>query len=158
MPIPSRLTDREAAIDAVLRFVEGLDDADASLVNSAFTPDATIDLSPISNIGLAFSELSGRDTIVDKLLNSVGPLDSSHHVSNFRVNIAGDSATLTCYALAQHFRTGQGPSPEHRSYFLMGNRYQADLVRGGDGDWRIRRLVVKCAWSEGDIGVLKNEV
>ena len=122
MANPSGLSDREAAVEAVLRFFEGLDDADASLVHSAFTPDATVDLSPISNIGTPFSELSGRDTIVDRLLKSVGPLDSTHHLSNFRVNVIGDSATLTCYALAQHFRTSQGPLPEERRYFLMGIR------------------------------------
>lgn len=67
---PSGLTDREAATDAILRFVEGLDDADASLVHSAFTPEAAVDLHPISNIGIPFSELSGCDTLVSTLMKT----------------------------------------------------------------------------------------
>jgi hypothetical protein len=91
MASPSELTDCEAAIDAVLHFVKGLDDADPSLIYSAFTSNATVDLSPISKIGLAF-ELNGRDTVVNKLLKGVGRLDSTHHVGNSRVTLAGDSA------------------------------------------------------------------
>jgi hypothetical protein len=75
---------------------------------SAFTTDATVDLSPLSNIGLLFPASISRDTSVEKLLKSVGPLDSTHHVSNFRVSVSGNTATLTCCALAQYFRTRQG--------------------------------------------------
>lgn len=89
MASPSELTDCEAAIDAVLRFVKSLDNADPSLLYSAFTSNATVDLSPICKIGLAFFELNDRDTIVSKVLKSV---DSTHHVSNSRVTLAGDSA------------------------------------------------------------------
>lgn len=151
------LTNREAIIDALLRFVEGLDDADPSLLHSAFTPTASVDTRPISSIGIPFSEYSGRDTIVSTLLTAVGALDTTHQLSNFRVNVTGeeDKATLTCHALAQHFRAGQGAStaPEHGAYFLMGNRYQSELVRDGQ-DWRIEKLVIKCVWSQGDVSVL----
>ncbi len=75
---PQGLTDHEAAIDAVLRFVIGLDDADADFVRSAFTPDAVVDLRPASVIGVDLPELRGRDTIAVGLLKSVGPLDTRH--------------------------------------------------------------------------------
>ena len=69
--------------------------------------------------------------------------------------MTGDEGHLDCYALAQHFRAGEGPEPKHRG-FLMGNRYDTDLARG-EGKWRVRRLVVICMWSEGDIKVVENE-
>jgi hypothetical protein len=75
-----------------------------------------VDLSLLRNIGLSFSAFIGRDTSVEKLLKSIGPLDSMHHVSNFRVSVSGDIATLACYALAQYFWTGQGLSLEHSNY------------------------------------------
>jgi hypothetical protein len=99
MSSPSGLTDREAAIDAVLHFVEGLDDGDASLVRSARSPKMPLSTSrPSATLASHSPSSVYRDTIVDKLLKSVGPLDSTHHVSNFRVNMTGASATLTCYA------------------------------------------------------------
>ena len=154
-PNPNALTDREAIIDTLLRFVEGLDTHSTSLVHSAFTVNAVVDLRPISNIGLSFPELVGADNAVAGLSKAVGELDISHHLSNFRVTVTGDKGHLTCYALAQHFKAGEGPKAECRG-FLMGNRYQVDLVRG-QGEWRMRRLVVSCMWSEGNIGVLKKE-
>jgi hypothetical protein len=158
MSSPSGLTDREAAIDAVLHFVEGLDDGDASPVRSAFTVDATVDLSSISNIGLPFSAL--RVPRHDRRQAAEERWPARQHASRKQFprqpeGCVSDVDLLR--TLAQHFRTGQGPSPEHRGYFLMGNRYQADLEGEVAGEWRIRRLVVKCAWSDGDISVLKKE-
>lgn len=151
--IHAGLSDREAVIDAVLRFVIALDDNDEGLLISAFTEDAVVDLGPASVIGIPFSELSGRDKVAKTLLKSVGPLDTTHMTSNFRVSVVGDTAQLSCYALASHFRPGQGPSPEHHKGFTMANRYTTELVRD-DGAWRIRHMVINCTWSDGDIGVI----
>jgi len=90
---------------------------------SAFTTDATVDLSPLSNIDLPFSAFISRDTSVEKLLKSVDPLGGTYRVSNFRVSVGGGTAILTCYAPAQYFRTGLGPSLERSGYFLMGDRH-----------------------------------
>ncbi len=147
------LTDREGAIDAVLRFVEGLDDNNSELIYSAFTEDASVDLRQLSNIGKDFHELQGREKIMATLLKGIGPIDTSHMLNNFRVVIDGHKASLTCYALAQHFRAGEGPPP-HTNEFLMCNRYQAEIVRENDQMWRIQRIAIRCAWSTGDLGVL----
>lgn len=153
--IPRDLTDREAAIDAVLRFVIGLDDSDADLVRSAFTKDAVADLRPASVIGVELPELKGRDAIASGLLKTVGPLDTMHASSNFRVWIDDETAKLTCAVIAKHFPPGEGPSPKHAKSFTMGNRYTANLVRQ-DRTWLIAHITVACDWSEGDIGVLKS--
>lgn len=59
----SALSDHESAIDAVLRFVESLDDDNAFLVHFTVTSDTIIDLSPISDINHSFSELIGREPL-----------------------------------------------------------------------------------------------
>lgn len=150
------MTDREAAIDAVLRFVIGLDDADVDLVASAFTPDAVADVRGLSSIGIDYPELVGRDKVVSTLMNGVGVLDTTHQLGNFRVALNNDSAHLDCYVLAQHWRPGQGASPEHSAEFTMTNRYKVDLVRTSDGSWRMKKIIINCAWSKGDLGVLKH--
>ena len=120
---------------------------------SAFTEDATVDLSGLSNIGKKFHELRGRDQIASTLLKGIGAIDSSHTLNNFRVDVKERQATVTCYALAQHYRAGEGPTPDTRE-FLMCNRYRADVVPGGEGLWRIKSMAIRCAWSTGDLGVL----
>ena len=147
------LSEREGAIDAVLRFVEGLDDNNEELVYSAFTEDASVDLRGLSNIGKEFHVLEGREKVASTLLQATGHIDTSHALSNFRVTVNGRQAKLTCYAQAQHFRAGEGPTPVTKE-FLMCNRYQAEVVRGTEGVWRIQHIAIRCAWSSGDVGVL----
>ena len=150
-----KLLDHNAAIDALHRFVYGLDLADASLVSSAFILDATVDLTPFNKLGFSFKVLSGKDLIVETLMAGVGSIDSSHHLSNFRVKISENDAYLTCYSLAQHFRPGEGPGLQFQDYLLLGNRYTADLVRDGE-EFKIKKIVIDCAWSVGTKDVISH--
>ena len=82
-------------------------------------------------------------------------MDTTHMLSNFRTSISDDEAQFECHALAQHWRPGEGRTPEvggERSY-LMGNRYKGTLIKGADGLWRIERFELWCVWSQGDVGV-----
>ena len=146
----SGLTDREAVIDAVLRMAQGLDDADPDLLRSAFVPDAVFDVTPVNKIGRQYKVLHGVDTIVEGVMGSVGPMDTTHSVTNFRVQLSGDSARVTAYAIAQHFSAGEGPDPTKKGYFLMGNRYTATAVRAEEGLWRLKQMTVDCTWCHGD--------
>jgi hypothetical protein len=103
-----QLLDHNAATNAVTCFVGGLDLPSESLVRSAFFPDAVVDLTPVNKLGFSFGVLNGKDAITEHVMAGVGSIDSSHHVSNIRVNINGDEVHLTCYFLAQHFRLGEG--------------------------------------------------
>lgn len=148
------LVDRAAVADTLHRYAAGLDHGDAELLTSSLTEDATVDLTPATaKIGLEFPVLTPRDVVVGALIPAVGPLDTSHVISNIRTTVDGDTAHTRCYAMAQHFPAGQGPRPEQTRQALMMNRYDADLVRDGD-DWRIRRLTIDSAWFSGDPTVL----
>jgi hypothetical protein len=148
------LADHDAVLDAVQRYTQALDRYDGALLESALTEDATVDLSPaIARMGGEFPPLSPRAVILEQLLPAVGPLDTSHAISNPRISLDGDTATLTCYALAEHYPPGQGSDPKVTRHALMMNRYTADLVRDG-GQWRIRTLVIENSWFRGDITLL----
>lgn len=155
MPNAGNLTDREAAIDAIVRFVVSLDSGDADMCTSSLTHDAIMDLTPLSNIGMQRGVVEGRDTVVNTLMTAVGkPLDTTHSATNIRCSVDGDSADLTCCVLAQHFRRGEGPKPEFREYYLMGIQYVATILRVEDL-WRVSKLVLTPAWTVGNPDVMK---
>lgn len=151
------LSDREACTDTILRFVEGIDDASEQLLESAFTEDAFFDLTAVSVIGAEFGTVSTRKNIVPHLMKSVGTsMDSLHQVTNFRINVEGDSAQLSCHVLAQHYRPGEGSALDKPDKLLMGNRIRAGLVRADGGLWRIQKLQLRNQWAEGTLDLFKH--
>lgn len=155
MPNIGGLTDRESAIDAIIRFVCALDEGDPELSASSLTEDAIMDLTPFNKVGLNYQPVHGRTAIVDRLMTAVGkPLDTTHCATNIRCIVNGDTADLSCCVLAQHFRGGEGPSPEFQDYYLFGNQYKATVVREGDL-WRVNRLTITPAWTQGNPDVMK---
>lgn len=85
----------------------------------------------------------------------------SHHLSNFRVklNRGLDQAAVTCYALAQHFRAGEGRDPNEKDYLLFASTYWADVIKEGHSEealWKIRRLKPTNLWCEGNRSVVDN--
>ncbi|KAK4944504.1 hypothetical protein LTR10_016178 [Elasticomyces elasticus] len=155
MPNAGGLTDREAAIDAIIRFVCSLDEGDDELCASAFTEDIYVDLTPFQKVGMKYDPVVGRQAVVERMMNAVGkPLDTTHCATNVRCTVTGGTADLTCCVMAQHFRGGQGPSPEFQDYYFFGNQYKASLVREGDL-WRVNRLMITPAWVQGNPDVMK---
>lgn len=148
------LTDREAAIDAIIRFVVSLDEGDSELCASSLTEDAVMELD-FSKVGMNDEPSIGRAVVVERLMTAVGKsLDTTHMATNIRCAVNGDSADLTCCVLAQHFRFGQGPSPEFQDYYLFGNQYKASIVRDGDL-WKASKLRISPAWTQGNPEVMK---
>jgi len=146
----SALLDRAAITDTLHRYAAGLDLGDAELLTSSLTEDATVDLGPaMRRMGYEFPPLAPRETVVGGLIEAVGPLDSSHSISNVRVTVDGDSATVYAYAQAQHFKPGTGSDPAVTRHVLLMNRYTATMVRDGD-QWRIKHLDIANAWMDGD--------
>ena len=145
--------DRFEIADTMHRYAFGLDHNDADALASAFTEDCIFDFTPAgAKLGLHFPKLNGRDAVVKSLISLLGPLDTSHTVSNLQVRISGDSATLLAYVMAQHFMPGDGPRRGTENALLM-NRYHCELVRDGE-KWRLSRVRVDNAWAEGDPEIL----
>jgi hypothetical protein len=138
------LTDREAIVDALNRFTTGLDTADAALFDSAFFSDARFEMN-----GQA---LDGLDVIHERLYNLVSKLDTTHFITNVRANVeAGSSkASMTATALAKHYRSGQGQTPNAHC-FSAGSRYTVDCMKEENGSfWKIKHFKGESVWFEGD--------
>ena len=141
--------DRADIADALYRYAFGLDHGDEDSLASAFSEDCIFDFTPAAaKLGIKFAVLKGRDAVVRTLIPLIGPLDTSHCASNLQIEVAGDTATLHAYMMSQHFMPGQG-SRQGSDHTLFMNRYDADLVLDGPA-WRIKRVTIDNAWSEGD--------
>lgn len=155
MPNKGGLTDREAAIDALHRFLWALDEGNDTLSASSLTLDAVMVLQFTHN-GAKPREVLGRETIVELLMSAVGrPLDTTHMATNVRCEVEGNEAKLQAQILAQHFRGGEGLGPEFGDYYLFGNIYKCDIERADHGLWKISRVTIKAAWTQGNPEVMK---
>lgn len=143
------LTDREAVADALYRAVIGIDTNDRALWDSAWVK--TGDGCCVMN----GTEIKGAD--LDKIFENVGPMDTTHHVSNVRVNLAenADNATATAYGLHQHYRQGEGAQPGAKN-LLVGGRYNCELIKDHEsGLWRMKKWIFDIVWRNGDSAVMQ---
>lgn len=148
----SSLTTREAIIDALYRAIIGFDRYDTTVFNSALAEDASFEL----RAGQP-RIINSLPTIRTELLDHVGPMDTTHMISNVRVDVRDGASTahLTAYALAQHCPPGRGKEPDGPKYLGAGE-YWIDLVKDDkDGLWKIKKWVLDLIWSQGDASVLQ---
>ena len=151
---PAQLAcDRYEIADALHRYAFGLDHGDADSLASAFTEDCIFDFRPAAKkLELDFPKLTGRQAVVDTLVPLLGPLDTSHTVSNPQIEISDDSATLYAYVMSQHFMPRQGSRRGSENALLM-NRYDCELMRDGQ-KWRLKRVTIDNAWAQGNPEIL----
>lgn len=138
-----------AVVDALYRFGAGVDHRDNALLATAFSDDAVVDITPCGRkMGLEFSVLTGSETIV-RFLGATGERQTTTHViTNPRVTIDEDVATLSAWVEATHLI-----KDDHSRRCRTMNWYAAELVLR-TGLWRIRRLVIDGAWFSGDVQLL----
>jgi hypothetical protein len=142
----AELRDRAEILDALHRFALGQDLKDEALFASAFAADAELDFRPAAARWKAEPPLMvGRDTIVTTILSGfTGRVDTTHQVTNPRIEISGGTARLTALVEAQHLLTA-----DHAVHALLKNLYDVELVRDGDR-WLISRLRIDNSWYTGD--------
>lgn len=143
------LTSREAMTDALYRFMLGMDTNDISLFDSAFTTDARWEFN-----GRVVDGLKAIHT--DCYSPTISQLDTTHFVTNVRINIAdGDSeASMSALFQAQHYRSGTGKVAGATPYTIAGH-YLMDLIKDdSDGMWKIKTCKMKSIWSTGDRSVM----
>ncbi|MFJ8623584.1 nuclear transport factor 2 family protein [Kitasatospora sp. NPDC093550] len=142
----AELRDRAEITDALYRFGLGQDLKDRELFASAFTADAELDFRPAAaRWGGEPPLMTGRDFIVDTILTMfTGRVDTTHQVTNPRIDLDGDTARLTALVEAQHLL-----SADPGTHALLKNPYTVDLVRDG-GRWLIRRMRIDNTWFTGD--------
>src|ERR1700686_4218536 len=84
--------DRFEIADALHRYAFGLDHGDADSLASALTEDCRFDFRPAGRkLEIDFPLTTGRDPYSNTVLPLIGPLDTSHSVSNLQIEIGGDT-------------------------------------------------------------------
>src|SRR6266576_988484 len=93
--------DRYEIADALHRYAFGLDHGDADSLASAFAEDCIFDFRPAGRkLKIDFPKLSGREAIVNALIQFFGTLDNSHAVRNLQIEVSDDYATLYAYVMS----------------------------------------------------------
>lgn len=129
-----QLIDRDAIVDVMSRYARGIDRRDEAVYRACFT-DA-IDVA----MGGGLQEAVDANAWVTSAFGLVGQYEATQHIiSNHHVELSEDTATCGAEVQAQHWR------PD--GYWLIGGRYENQLVRTTDG-WRIRHLELTIRWSE----------
>ena len=137
-------TDRVQIEELMARYANALDRRDYEAIAACFAPDAVVEYAGFSH------KLSGRAAITDHMMLALGPLDATQHLfANFIIDVAGESARLTCDILGQHIRHG---APGGESY-LSGGKYDVVLARATEG-WQFARLSAQSLWGVGNRGIL----
>jgi hypothetical protein len=142
-----------AILDALYRFGLAQDRRDdpgsRDLFVSAFTADAELDFRPAaSTCGIDVPLMRGRQMITDIIMNPDTRIDTTHVVTNPRIRINEDTATLTALVEAQHL-----PKNDHSRHALLKNLYAVRLVKDTDL-WRMHRVYIDCVWFTGDPNVI----
>ncbi|CAK7243192.1 MAG: hypothetical protein STHCBS139747_004703 [Sporothrix thermara] len=152
--IISGLTTREAILDAMNRVLLAVDTNDLDLFNSAWAGEDVL-----AHVG--FEEdtkvLPGLSLIQKRVFERPAALDTTHSYAAPRVHVeeGADTAYLTAVFMAQHCPGGRGKEPDGPKY-LVGGNYMVDLVKvPADGVWKIKKLVVKMIWAQGDPSVME---
>ncbi|MFL6515221.1 MAG: nuclear transport factor 2 family protein [Chthoniobacterales bacterium] len=150
--------DRYEIADALHRYAFALDHDHPDTLASVLTDDCRFDFGPAAKkIGVEMAVLNGRDAIVQNVLPRIGPLKTSHSVSNIQIEISGDTASLTAYVASQHFVGRNGSASD---FALLMNRYDCGLVRTSAADapdrvrWQFKRITIDNAWFQGNPDVL----
>ncbi len=142
------MTDRDAIVECMARYGRACDTKDFALLEACFTDDAVIVYSPTFG-----EEIRGRPALADYLAGALTPLDGTQHLfGNFEVAVEPEagSGRFRCYVQAQHVRNGLPDG----SLLTVGGRYENEVVRGGDGTWRMTRLEFEPIWIGGNPAVL----
>ena len=141
---------REAIEDAIHRSVFGLDATDQKAFESAWHKDAVF-------IYNGMTPVEGLDAILANTFGFIGAgLDTTHSVSNVRVEVkdGANTAKMTAHAIAMHYRRGEGQNPK-ASFLMTGNMYFLDVAKDeSDGLWKIKKLDLRVNWFNGDLSVV----
>jgi hypothetical protein len=116
------LRDREDILDAMVRYTRGADRLDRDLLISAYHEDATDDR------GAFTGHREARAEWLFKFLETLG--GTSHHISNFAIEIDGDVAHAESYVITTSW-------PQDESTATIGGARYLDRLERRAGKWAI---------------------
>ena len=133
------LYDRMEIIDTLNRYATSVDTRNWDLFLTCYTEEMVADM-----VSVGFVEpltMQSKD-FLQIIRQAVSPFDSTQHLlSNFVIDVDGDSATCVCYLQAMHF--SEDDTGAHT--VIIGGYYSHSLVRTPAG-WRIDKYRVVKTW------------
>ena len=116
-------------IQAVLiKYAEACDRRDWTLYDEVFHADVAVDY------GGKF-KFAGREALVAMIKNLLGGCGPTQHLlGNFKINVADDHATCSCYVRAAH----SGAGGKKDLFYEVWAEYRDELVKVGE-QWQITK-------------------
>jgi hypothetical protein len=142
------MSDRDGVVECMVRYGRACDSRNYALLETCFTDDAVI------RYTRSFAdEIHGRADLETYLVRALTTLDATQHLfGNFEVETDGATGRFRCYVQAQHVRLEAAAG----HLFTVGGRYENEVVRGGDGLWRMTLLDFEPTWTGGNPDVLSH--
>lgn len=136
------VADRLAIVEVLTRYATAIDHRDWQLLDDFFSPDAEgrFEGAPLRGTGAIRA-------MIRSLIDGCGP--TQHLLSNFRIELAGDTARSVCSVRA--FHAGRG-AKQGLCYELFGE-YRDELVRRPEG-WRVSMRAIQVHHETGTRAVL----
>jgi 3-phenylpropionate/cinnamic acid dioxygenase small subunit len=128
--VSAERSDRELITDVLVRYATGIDTKDWSLFRTCFTDDVQADY------GEGVGSWSSVDAITDYMTAMHADMvDTKHRLTNFVIEVDGDSATASTYVHAVLVVTN-----DPLTWYEPVGHYEDRLVRTSEG-WRISHRV-----------------
>ena len=135
-----KLIDRNEIIDTLNRYATSVDTRDWDLLLTAYTDEIEVDMISVGRPEVLTMSAKDFGELIER---AVLPFDSTQHLlSNYVVEINGDSATCVAYLHVQHFRM----EGDEAKAVTRGGYYSNNLVRTSEG-WRINKYKVVITWT-----------
>jgi hypothetical protein len=139
------LSDREELVELLARYASIPDTRDwAELPKTVFTDRVECDFESVG-AGPAF-EIK-RDALMEQLRTFFAGWQATHHaITNHRIRVDGDVATIRAHVHAQHWLSPD-VAPPHRNRWLVVGFYDDEAVRTPDG-WRLCKVRLTATYQE----------
>ena len=122
------LADRTALMDVMICYGASVDAREMDRYRSCFTDDVTV-------VGYGAEPMRGADAYLAYVTEALENFSGTQHLmGNQVVVLDGDRAHTRTEVQATHFM-----KDDPDAIMTLWATYVDDMVRGGDGEWRIRR-------------------
>lgn len=133
--MPNNAIERQSIIDTLVKYAWGFDENDFTLLASVLADNATSG-GKVAGTDISWGPMRGRKEIVDGLqgMRNSQTDRRRHCLGNFHfISQTGASAAVRCYMTLLSAADGK-VAPVTMGIF------EADLVRGADESWLVKRL------------------
>jgi hypothetical protein len=145
-PVLRRLDDENEIRKLVIGFSLGMDARDYTMFRAAWADEVDLDLPPLARDTVPFSGVQQADDYARGVIAMLSEFVATQHVSaNHLIEVDGDTATCTCYTLAQHYLPVASGDP----WLTAGARYDL-AARRFDIGWRFVRFKLTGLWTAGN--------